>query len=350
VTTQLFPVLYGLFRYYMLQANYTKAEQLGDQLVGIADQTFDLNFVVAAHRALGGPLVYQGRHRNALPHLEMVTAIEPTAELRAEAYRYDVVDPWITSQSYLSWALWLLGYPDQAREQSRQAVSQAERLEHPFSVALALSFSQWLHQFCHDLDRTRETAERALAISNEQSFAFWIGWGRVLRGWTLAQEGQCQEAITEIREGIVDWRAQGSELGCHYYFVLLAEAYGKAGRIEDALSALAEAQAFCDATGEGYWAPEILRVKGEMQLRLDSDADPDAERCFHQAIELARKQEAKSLELRAAMSLGRLWHTRGDTGQACELLAKTRDWFTEGFDTHDLKQAKALMEQWNATA
>jgi len=347
LTAQLFPVLYGLFRYYMLQANYAKAEELGDQLVGMADQTQNPNFLVAAHRALGGPLVYQGQHNRALPHLQKVISIEPTPELRAEAYQYDVVDPWITSRSYMSWALWLLGYPEQALEQSRQAITWAEGLEHPFSEALALSFAQWLHQFCHDVDRTRETAERALTISTEQSFAFWIGWCRVLRGWTLAQQGQCEEAITEIQEGIVDWRAQGSELGCHYYFVLLAEACAKADRIDDALNSLAEGQEFADATGEAYWAPEIPRLKGELLLRRDPGAHPDAEMCFQQAIDLARKQEAKSLELRAAMSLGRLWQERGHASEARDLLAKTYDWFTEGFDTHDLKQAKALLEQWS---
>jgi len=347
LTAQLFPVLYGLFRYYMLQANYARAEELGDQLVGMADQTQNPNFLVAAHRAMGGPLVYQGHHNRALPHLKKVISIEPTPELRAEAYQYDVVDPWITSRSYMSWALWLLGYPEQALEQSRQAITRAEGLEHPFSVALALSFAQWLHQFCHDVERTRETAERALAISTEQNFAFWIGWCRVLRGWTLAQQGQCEEAITEIQEGIVDWRAQGSELGCHYYFVLLAEAYTKAGQIDGALNALAEAQDFANATGEGYWAPEIPRLKGELLLRRDPGAHADAEECFQQAIDLARSQEAKSLELRAAMSLGRLWHDKDRASDARNLLAKTYIWFKEGFDTRDLQQAKALLEQWS---
>ncbi len=347
LTAQSFPVLYGLFRYYMLQANYAKAEELGDQLVGMADQTDNPNFLVAAHRALGGPLVYQGQHNRALVHLKKVISIEPTPELRAEAYQYDVVDPWITSRSYMSWALWLLGYPEQALEQSRQAVTRAEGLEHPFSVALALSFAQWLHQFCHDVSRTRMTAERALTISTEQSFAFWIGWCRVLRGWTLAQHGQCDEAITEIREGIVDWRAQGSELGCHYYFALLAEACAKADRIDDALNALAEGQEFADATGEAYWAPEIPRLKGKLLLRRDPAAHEDAEKCFQAAIELAQKQEAKSLELRATMSLGRLWAERGSASEAHSMLAKTYEWFSEGFDTRDLREAKELLGSWS---
>jgi predicted ATPase len=328
----------------MLQANYGKAEELGAQLVGIADQSQNPNYVVAAHRALGGPLVYQGHHARALRHLQQVISIEPTPELRAEAYRYDVVDPWITSRSYMSWALWLLGYPEQALEQSRQAIVRAEDLQHPFSVALALSFSQWLYQFCRDVDRTRETCEKALAISAEQSFAFWIGWGRVLRGWTLAEEGKHEEAVTEIHEGIVDWRAQGSELGCHYYYVLLAEAYAGAGQTGQALDALAQARDFANSTGEGYWASEIARLKGEVLLQRDADAAAEAEACFHKALEIARSQEARSLELRAAMSLVRLWRGQGKADEGRTLLSEIYNGFTEGFDTHDLKQARTMLE------
>jgi serine/threonine protein kinase/predicted ATPase len=344
LTTQLFPVLYGLFRYNMLQANYEKAEQFGDQLVGIADQTQNPNFLAAAHRALGGPLVYQGRHTQALKHLRKVIAIEPTSELRAEAYGYDVVDPWITSRSYMSWALWLLGYPEQALEQTERAIQEAEGLRHPFSVALALSFGQWLFQFCHDVDRTRDTCERALTISTEQSFAFWIGWGRVLRGWTLSQEGRHDEATTEIREGIVDWRAQGSELGCHYYYVLLAEAHAAAGQFDQALEALGQATEFANETGEGYWASEISRLKGEVLLQRDPTALADAETCFLESLQTARDQEAKSLELRTAMSLLRLLERQGRRVEGLAALREVYDWFSEGFETHDLRQAKAMLE------
>jgi predicted ATPase len=344
LTTQMFPVLYGLFRYNMLQANYEKAEQFGDQLVGIADQTQNPNFLAAAHRALGGPLVYQGQHARAMEHLRQVIAIEPTPELRAEAYGYDVVDPWITSRSYMSWALWLLGYPEQALQQTELAIQEAEGLKHPFSVALALSFGQWLFQFRHDVDRTRDTCERALAISTEQSFAFWIGWGRVLRGWTLSQEGRHEEATTEIREGIVDWRAQGSELGCHYYYVLLAEAHAAAEQYDLALEALGQATDFANETGEGYWASEITRLKGDILLKRDPSALSDAETCFQESLQTARGQEAKSLELRAAMSLVRLTMLQGRQEEGLATLRVVYDWFSEGFDTHDLRLAKAMLK------
>ncbi len=339
-----FPVLYGLFRYFMLQAKYAKATELGTQLVELANHSQQSNDLVAANRALGGPLVYTGQHARAVPYLERVVSIEATDSLRDEVYKFDVVDPWIASLSYLSWAKWLLGYPDQAKTHSQEAVATAERLQHPFSLALGLSFSQWLHQFEHDVDATHAAADQALKISKEQGFAFWIGWGHVLRGWAKSQQGKHCEAVNEIREGIAAWRRQGSELGCHYYFVLLAEACLKADRLEDALSALDQAQQFTDATGEAYWASEIHRVRGHVLLKQTPCDQQKVADLFRQSIELACEQQAKSLELRAATSLARLLESHGTPQDAFAVLSPVYGWFTEGFDTHDLVQAKRLLD------
>ncbi len=344
LTTELFPILYGMFRYYMLQAKYPQARALGGQLLAIADQTQTPHYVVAANRARGGPPVYEGRHNEALPFLEKVIAIEPTAELRLEVYRYDVVDPWIAARSYFSWACWHLGYPDRSLAQSNEAVRIAESLDHSFSSALALSFSQWAHQFRRDVAKTRATAERALAISRAHGFAFWYGWCGVMRGWAMAQQGQHEGAVAEIRQGIVDWRAQGSELGSHYYYALLAEACAAAGRIDEAFAALGQASRFAADTGEGFYAPEIPRLRGRLLLKQGTAAGDEAESCFRQSLALAREQQAKSLELRAAHSLARLLHSRGDTAAARETLAPVYHWFTEGFDTHDLQQAKQVLD------
>jgi len=344
-TTHLFPILYGLFRYYMLGANYTKARELGEQLRSLSDQSPNSAFTVASRRALGAPMVYQGDSVHARPHLEAVLAVAPTAELRVETYQYDVVDPWITSQSYMSWATWLLGFPDQAREHSRQAIAAAEQLQHPFSLALALSFAEWHHQFRRDVDETRRTAQRALQISTEHGFAFWAGWGEILLGWCDGQQGRGDSAIASIEQGMAKWAAQGQKLGRSYFLALLAETRVNAGRLDDALGDLAEAEEFCDATGEGYWRPEIHRLRGELLLRRDQDATAAAA-CFQQALERARTQQARSLELRAAMSLGRLWHSQGRPADAHNLLAEVFAWFTEGFDTPDITEAKALLDAW----
>ena len=344
-TTQLFPVLYGLFRSHMLQAQYATAEELGEKLLGLAEKSKRSGYAVAANRALGSTLFYQGKYSRAMPHLEKVIAVEATPEHRADAYSYDVVDPWITSRSYKAWTLWLLGYPEQARVFSQQTIATAEGLEHPFSLALALSFASWLDQFCHDVERTREIAGKALAISEEQGYAFWIGWCKVLLGWTMAEQGQYAEAIDEIRRGLIDWRAQGSELGRTYFLALLAEACSKAGKPGEGLEALGEAQSFADSTGESYWAPELNRLKGELLLQHDPASIDDAGNRFKWALDQAREQGAKSLELRAATSLARLWQQQGKSAEAGELLAAVLGWFTEGHDTHDRQQARALLEQ-----
>ncbi|MCA9119680.1 MAG: protein kinase [Planctomycetales bacterium] len=344
-----FPVLYGLFRYFMLQAKYPKATELGQQLVELAERSQDPSGLVAAHRAISGPLVYRGQHTLAVPHLEKVISIQPTEALRKDFYRYDVVDPWITSLCYLAWAKWLLGFPDQAKRYSQEAVATAERLKHPFSIALALSFSQWLHQFSQDVVATQEAVDRALKIAEDQGFAFWLGWGRVLRGWTEAQQGRAAHAIEEIREGIAAWRRQGSELGCHYYFVLLAESCLKAGRVDEAATALDDAQAFSDTTGERYWASEIYRVRGELLLKAGERDLGAVAIWFNKAIELARAQDAKSLELRAAICLARLLQSNGKTNEARAALAPIFNWFTEGFDTHDLVQAKRVLDELSST-
>jgi TOMM system kinase/cyclase fusion protein len=347
LTAQLFPVLYGLFRYCMLQAKYARALELGEQLRTLADQAQNPGFVVAAHRALGATLVYQGEHARALPHLNQVLAVPATPELRAVSYQYDVVDQWITARSYLAWTLWLQGYPDQARAHTEEAIATARSLDHPFSMVLALSFASWLYQFCGETERVRATAEKLLDISTQKGFAFWIGWGQVLHAWTLAETGAApaERAATELRQGLAAWRAQGSELGSTYFLELLAEVCARAGRIDEGLAALAEARAFAAATGEGYWRPEIHRLEGELLLKHDPARAPEAEQCFQTAFDLARRQQARSLELRAAMSLARLERAQDRPGAARALLAEVYDGFTEGCETLDLKQAKALLTE-----
>jgi predicted ATPase len=345
---QAFPVLYGLFRYFMLRANYVRSRELATQLIQIAEETQNPSFVVAAHRAMGGPLVYQGEHQSALKHFARVLETPVTPELR-NSYSYEVVDPWIVSRSYMAWALWLQGYPDQARKHAEWAVAEAERLAHPFSIALALSFSQWFHQFCGDVQRTREVAEVSLQLSRDQHFAFWIGWCQILRGWCIAQEEEPVDGLAEICEGYLAWQSVGSRLGNHYFLCLKAEACLAGGQFSEGLQAIDEAQAFADETGEGYWLPELPRLRGELLLRMGgtSSGAPHnqtaAETCFLQAISLAREQEAKSLELRASMSIARLWSGCGRQQEAIEILNPVYEWFSEGLQTADLVAAKNLL-------
>lgn len=344
LTTELFPVLYGMFRYYMLQAKYVQANELASQLVTLSAQSNAPDFIVASNRAMGSPLVYEGKHHQAIPFLKRVASIEATLDLRAQVYRYDVVDPWIVASSYMSWAYWLLGSPAIAQKHSDDAVHIAEALDHSFSLTLALSFSQWIHQFNRDVTRTRATAEKALSLAKEQGFAFWYGWCRVMRGWAMSQQGEHAQGIAEIEEGLVEWRAQGSELGSHYYYALLAEASLAAGQLDKAATALDQAEQFAISTGEGFYLPEIPRLRGKLLLTRTPSAIVEAEALFRKSLELASSQDAKSLELRAARSLARLLHSVGRTPEAAAVLTPIVSQFGGSVDTYDLRDACRLLD------
>ncbi|MCA9050441.1 MAG: AAA family ATPase, partial [Planctomycetaceae bacterium] len=344
ITRELFPILYGMFRYYMLQAGYPQARELGARLLQIASDGVPLHYIVAAHRACGGPPVYEGRHAEAKPLLERVISIESTPELRAEVYRYDVVDPWIAARSYLSWACWLTGSIDQSIEHSNQAVQIAEGLDHSFSLVLALSFSQWVHQFRRDVRQTLATAETALKIAREHSFAFWIGWCRVMRGWALSQQNAADEGIREIREGLQEWLATGSSLGCHYYYALLAEACIAADDLPAAEAALTDAQDFADTTGEGFWIAEIARLGGVAEMRRDRPDHELAAGAFRRAMEFAQTQHADALELRAAVSLAELLQQQQKSREAQDVLQPIADRITEGAETTDVRDARRLLQ------
>jgi predicted ATPase len=212
-----------------------------------------------------------------------------------------------------------------------------------------------------------------ITLCSEQGFPYWLATGTILRGWALAEQGQGEEGIAQMRQGLTASRATGAEVNRPYYLALLAEAYGKAGQAEEGLTVLAEALTLVDKTGERMYEAELYRLKGTLTLQSkaslgqvsgksqasqeqfgdtdprpltpDPPAEAEAEACFHKAIEIARKQQAKSLELRATVSLSRLWQQQGKTTEARELLAPVYNWFTEGFDTKDLQEAKALLEE-----
>ncbi len=204
--------------------------------------------------------------------------------------------------------------------------------------------------------RSYARAEAAIALSSEQGFQFFLAIGTIDRGWTLTEQGQGEDGIAQIRQGLAAYQATGAELWRPYFLALLAEAYGKIGQTEEGLTLLAEALAAMDNTGEHQWAAELYRLKGQLTLQKfqvssstfqvpSPQAEAEAEACFLKAIEIARHQNARSLELRAVMSLSRLWQQQGKTEQARKLLAEIYGWFTEGFDTKDLQEAKALLEE-----
>jgi predicted ATPase len=223
----------------------------------------------------------------------------------------------------------------------------------------ALNIAAMQHQHRRERLATQERAETAILLSTEQEFLFWLAWATILRGWAVAEGGQRAEGITQMRQGLATWQDIGVEIARPYALARLTEAYGKGGQATEGLAALSEALLAVHQTGERFHEAELHRLQGELVLqsgfrRQTSDVftpdlrrqtpDLEAEECFQQALDVARRQQAKSLELRAAMSLSRLWQRQGRQAAARQLLTQVYGWFTEGFDTADLQEAKALLE------
>jgi len=246
---------------------------------------------------------------------------------------------------YAAWTLWYLGYPDQGLARSHETLTLAQQSAHPFSLTLALSCAAVFHQLRREVHAVQEHADSAIHLATEQGFPHWRAQSSLLRGWILAQQGQAQAGIAQIQQGMTTWRATGAEQARPYCLALLAEAYGTIAQPESGLTVLAEALTLAETTGDRWYEAELHRLKGALLLQQNADNQAEAERCFHHALEIARTQQAKSLELRAGMSLSRLWQQQGKRQEAYDLLAPVYNWFTEGFDTADLKDAKALLDE-----
>jgi predicted ATPase len=262
---------------------------------------------------------------------------------RAYAWLYGE-DAGVFCRSQGARTLWHLGYPDQALAWNEAAVMLAQQIAHPFSLSFALSAAAMFHQFRREVRLTHKRAEAAISLAKEQGFPHWIAHGSLLCGWALVQQGQAQEGIEQLHQGLIAHRATGAELLRPYFLSLLAEAQGTLGEPETGLAVLTEALTLVDTTGESWYEPELYRLKGASLLQQSSDNSTEAETCFHHALDIARNQQAKSFELRTATSLARLWQQQGKCQEAHDLLAPVYNWFTEGFDTADLQDAKALLE------
>jgi predicted ATPase len=360
-TSQLFPVLSGLWRFALLRAELPLTRELGGQLLHLAQQAQDAALLLAAHRALGATLLWQGEMPLAREHLEQGIALYDPQQHRSLAFVYGI-DLGMTCRIHAAWVLWLLGYPDQALKRSHEAITLAQELSHPFSLSFALQFTAYLHQFRREWRFAQEQAEAAMTLSAEQGFAQTLSQAAILRGWALAEQGQGKDGIAQMQQGLAAYRETGAKLTGPYFLALLAEAYGTVGQVAEGLGVVAEALAAVDKAGERLWEAELYRLKGQLTLqkfqvsgsRFQVQESPksevrgpesEAEECFLKAIEIARKQQAKSLELRAVMSLGRLWQQQGKKDEARQLLVEIYDWFTEGFDTVDLQEAKVLLEE-----
>ena len=344
---QLFSVLRGLWQYYHVRADFRTAHALGEQLLALAQQAQDSAMLVAAHAGLGRTLFFLGTVASAHTHFTQGVALYDPKQHRSFAFRYGE-DAGVICHSFAARALWSLGYPDQMLVRSYEAVTLAHQIAYPLSLIHALSAAAQFHQLRREVRCTQERAATTIILATEQGFPYWIAVCSMLHGWALAHQGRAKEGVEQINEGLIAFRATGGEITRPYYLALLAEAYGTMGQPEEGLTVLTEALTLVDTTGERCYEAEFYRIKGELLLHQSSGNHLEAESCFHHAISIAQSQQAKSWELRAATSLARLWQQQGKRQEAYDLLAPVYNWFTEGFDTADWQDAKALLNELGA--
>jgi predicted ATPase len=339
---QLFIVLRGLEVHYLVRGQVPIARALGEQLWELAQRQEDAALLVGASHALGQSLFFLGELAEARGYLEQGIALYDPSQHCFAAWPGGHPGP--QCFIYGAWTLWLLGYPDQAMRQSQAALTLIEELSHPFSHASVLVFTALLHQFRRETEVARTRAAAAMALCREQRIALYLEIGRMVEGWAVAAQGQGAEGMRQMRQGLEAYRGARAEGFVPYFLGLLAETAGRMGQADNGLTLLAEALAVMDHTGQRFYEAELHRLKGGLLLQQSSDKHTEAAAYFQRALEVARRQEAKALELRAAMSLSRLWQQQGKRKEARDLLAPIYGWFTEGFDTADLQEAKALVE------
>jgi class 3 adenylate cyclase/predicted ATPase/ribosomal protein L40E len=342
-TPRLFPVLWGLARFHDVRGDYKVGRELGEQLLTLAQASGDSGLLLQAHHELWANLSAVGELVAARTHLEQGFTLYDRHAHRDHALLYGGHDPGACCGYHAAQVLWLLGYPDQALRRSRESLTLARDLFHPATVVHSLFFTAWFHQYLGDRQAVQDRIEEGMSLSTEQGFSRWLGDATFLRGWLLAEEGRQEIGIEQMLKVVSDARDKKStgrfDPLCA---ALLAESYGKTGQTSEGLKVVIDAMAISQQTR--CYEAELHRIKGELLL-TQAAAEEEAEASFQDALKVARNQSAKSLELRAAMSLSRLWQRQRNRTEAQELLAEVYGWFTEGFDTADLKQAKALLEE-----
>jgi predicted ATPase/class 3 adenylate cyclase len=336
------PILFGLWRFYIGRLQLPTARELGETLLRLAQGAHDPSLSVSAHYALGATWFWLGALPAARQHLEEGIALYMSDQRHTLVFRMGQ-DLSVGCQAYASWTLWLLGYPDQALVRLREALALAHMLSHPYSLAFVCCVAAYVGQFRRDVPTVHEHAEAAVTLSAEQGFLLWAAMGRSLRGWALAMQGQGEAGMAQVRQGIAAMQATEAAVTVPYHCTLLADAAAHLGHLEDGLQALVEAHTLVEQHEERWWEAEVYRLRGVLLLKQSEVPPEEAETWLQRALDVARRQQAKSLELRAAMSLARLWQQQGKRDASRALLAPIYGWFTEGFDTADLQEAKALL-------
>jgi class 3 adenylate cyclase/predicted ATPase len=366
---QLCRVLWGLCHVHLVRGEFQSTRQLCEEFLDFARHVQEPMYLLGAHFMLGVMWQLLGEYAPARQHLEQSLTLYDPKQHHAHTFLFG----WDLGVFCRAWAphtLWHLGYPDQALAMSREAVALAQDLSHPFTLASVLDYVAMFHQFRRESHVVYEQAEAAIILCTEQGFAYYLAWGTTMQGWAQVAQGQHEVGLAQMRRGLTALRATGAALRLTYYLALLAEACGQTGQAAEGLALLTEALTLVDTTGERWWEAELYWLQGELLLHAEcgrsqspgatawaqrsfppptrsrrvQNAELTAEECFYQALDIARRQHARSLELRTAMSLSRLWQRQGKRTEAHQLLAEIYNWFTEGFDTADLQDARALLD------
>jgi len=311
------------------------AHELGAQLLTLAEDIGEPTKLMVAHAGLGVIFLLSGEFAAARDHLDKASPRFNWGQCDFSGAFYP---------SFGAWALWVLGYPDQALNWDREALTLAQAQSRPGVIANALHLATVLHMFLRNPRLALERAEEANAIANEYGTPFELSYASFARGWALTQHGRLEEGIGEMRHALQKPSESGFATRPRW-FVYLAEACARSEGPDVGLKLLAEGMALMERTGERMYEAELHRMRGELLLMQEAADLSEAENCFRAAIEVARHQSAKSLELRATIGLARLFAKQGRRNEARTMLAEIYGWFTEGFDTADLRDAKALLDE-----
>ena len=340
----LFSVLYSVWLANYIAFHGDVMCELARQFLAFAEKQGATAPLLIAHRIMGISLLCTGDIRAGRTHLDQAIALYDPAEHRSLASRFSV-DARQSILSYRSWTLWVLGYPEAALADADHTVSDAREIGQAVTLMHALAHAPFTYCHCGNYATAKVQCDEAIALADEKGALFWKAWAMMNQGGVLVLTGKASDAVATIISAITMWRSTEATAHLPLSLTYLTRAYAELGKFDDARRCIGEAMTAAETTKERWFEAEINRIAGDIALKSpDADA-AKAEEYFERALAVAREQQAKSWELRASLSLARLWRDQGKGQQARELLAPVYGWFTEGFDTRDLKEAKALLEQ-----
>jgi tetratricopeptide (TPR) repeat protein len=342
--SQLFAVMWGTWAWHVVRGDFRLCMDLAAEAMALAGKLADPGVTMEALFMPGLTMLYRADFTGARENCGQAVSEFDDRERTKFWAEHTGQNSGVTHRCYLSLALWHLGYPDQALAMNREMVEVARAVKHPFSLAYAMHHKGWLHQHCRLGAITQEAGDEEIQIAEEQGFAFWHATGTLYRAGGLLQQGQLQDALPLIQKGMSAYTGTGAGLALPFYHSILGDALMQAGRFDESLKALDDGIAIADKNDDWFQYAELHRLKGELALARTTASESDAESLFIRAIEIARQQKSRSFELRATMSLGRLWQRQGRRDDAVRELSTIYNSFTEGFDTPDLIDARSLLE------